>query len=44
MAALRRLAVPPDNRHLMVKAGIFAILARAGRSGEIEVQQEVKRV
>lgn len=41
MAALRRVAIPQDNRHLLVEAGILAILARAGRSGEVEIQREV---
>lgn len=41
MAALRRMAIPQDNRHLLVEAGILAMLARAGRSGEVEIQREV---
>ena len=41
MAALRRMAIPQDNRHLLVEAGILATLARAGRSGEVEIQREV---
>lgn len=41
MAALRRIAIPQDNRHLLVEAGILAMLARAGRSGEVEIQREV---
>lgn len=42
MAALRRMAIPQDNRHLLVEAGILTMLARAGRSGEVEIQREVK--
>lgn len=41
MAALRRMAIPQDNRHLLVEAGILAMLARAGRSSEVEIQREV---
>lgn len=35
------MAIPQDNRHLLVEAGILAMLARAGRSGEVEIQREV---
>ncbi|CAM9748222.1 unnamed protein product, partial [Choristocarpus tenellus] len=41
MAALRRLATPQDNRHKLVQGGILKALARAGRSGEVEIRREV---